>query len=81
MKHSVEQMGLLLSYLSLLGIWLAIPSVGLFIKKDHRWSYVAIAVLILAVLVVVAYIKGWRTLFPDMTLSDIEISKKQKLRN
>ena len=59
-----EELSLLISYLSLIGIWFAIPSVNLLINRDKRWPY-AIAVLgILVITLLLMYIFQWRVLFP-----------------
>ena len=78
MKHSVEQASLLVSYLSLLGIWVALPGLGLFISKDHRWPLVMLVLLVLSIGLIISYAKGWKVLFPDITLTDIESSKNKK---
>ena len=59
-----EELTLLLTYLSLIGIWFAIPSVTLLIYKDKRWP---IAVLILSILVIfifTCYLLQWKVFFP-----------------
>ena len=59
-----EELTLLLTYLSLIGIWFAIPSVTLLINNDKRWQ---IAVLILSILVLfifICYLLQWEVLFP-----------------
>ena len=34
---TLESLSLLISYLSLLGVWFAIPSVSLLLNRDDRW--------------------------------------------
>ncbi len=64
-KRTSEQLSLLISYLSLIGIWFAIPSVNLLINRDKRWPY-AIAILgILVTTLLLMYIFQWRVLFPQ----------------
>jgi len=59
-----EELILLQSYLSLIGIWFALPSVTLVIIKDHR-RYTALALLALVTsFLITAYILQWDVLFP-----------------
>ncbi len=59
-----EELVLLLNYLSLLGIWFAIPSVNLLLNRDKRWP-VAIGVLgVMMALLIIAYLVQWDVLFP-----------------
>lgn len=59
-----EELILLISYLSLIGIWFAIPSVNLLLNRDKRWPF-AVAVLgTLVLLLVIAYALQWEVLFP-----------------
>ena len=65
-KHprTSEELILLISYLSLLGIWFAIPSITLLINRDERWP---LAIGILGTLVLglfLAYFFQWEVLFP-----------------
>ena len=70
MMHSVEQMNLLLMYLSLIGIWIGLPSVHFYVHNDLRWKHFAIAIIFSAIIVVIAYISGNKYLFPDVTLTN-----------
>ena len=59
-----DSLALLLTYLSLIGIWFAIPSVTLLINKDSRWPW-ALAILAgIVLMLVISYIFQWRFLFP-----------------
>ena len=59
-----EELVLLISYLSLIGIWFAIPSLNLVINRDERWPYALVALCIVVLLLMVAYVKQWESLFP-----------------
>ena len=71
-----DSLALLISYLSLIGIWFAIPSITLLINKDRRWPlYISLlggAVLFL----VLSYIFKWQFLFPP---SSTEIVNESNL--
>lgn len=59
-----EELVLLINYLSLLGIWFAIPSVNLMLNRDRRWP-IALAILAsMMTLVIIAYALQWDVLFP-----------------
>jgi hypothetical protein len=59
-----EELVLLINYLSLLGIWFAIPSVNLLLNRDRRWP-IAIGVLgVMMLLLIIAYVVQWNVLFP-----------------
>ena len=59
-----EELSLLISYLALIGIWFAIPSVNLLINRDKRWP-IALAILgILVLILILTYVFQWRVLFP-----------------
>lgn len=72
-----DSLALLLTYLSLIGIWFAIPSITLLINKDSRWPW-AIAILGGIILIlIISYIFQWRFLFP---LSSTEIVYQKDLQ-
>ena len=62
--RTVESLMLYIQYLSVLGIWFAIPSVTLLLTKDKRWPYAVILLAIIFVLLTIAYIMQWSVLFP-----------------
>ena len=70
-KHSSEQLSLLLSYLSVIGVWFAIPSVSLLLKRDKRWPVALILLSSIVGILVTAYIFRWRVLFPVPTAEQI----------
>ena len=70
-RHSSEQLSLLLSYLSVIGVWFAIPSVSLLLKRDKRWPVALILLSSIVVILVIAYIVKWRVLFPVPTAEQI----------
>ena len=70
-KHSSEQLSLLLSYLSVIGVWFAIPSVSLLLKRDKRWPVALTLLLTIVGGLVSAYIFRWRVLFPLPTAEQI----------
>ena len=55
-RHSSEQLSLLLSYLSVIGVWFAIPSVSLLLKRDKRWPVALTLLLTIVGGLVSAYI-------------------------
>jgi len=70
-----EELSLLLTYLSLIGIWFAIPSVTLLINRDKRWPIAISILFIVIIFLIVCYILQWRVLFPR---SASEIDKNTK---
>ena len=70
-RHSSEQLSLLLSYLSVIGVWFAIPSVSLLLKRDKRWPVALILLSSIVVILVIAYVVKWRVLFPVPTAEQI----------
>ena len=63
--HSLEKLSLLISYLSLIGVWFAIPSVTLLLNKDDRWRISASILGSVVLLLIIAYMYNWHVLFPD----------------
>ena len=59
-----EELVLLISYLSLIGIWFAIPSVNLLLNRDKRWPIAAAILLTLVTFLFIAYFTQWHALFP-----------------
>ena len=59
-----EELSLLLTYLSLIGIWFAIPSVTLLINRDKRWPIAILMLSIVIVFLFICYILQWEVLFP-----------------
>jgi hypothetical protein len=51
-------------YLSLIGVWFAIPSGTLLLQKDNRWVYPVIVLSILVTLLFISYRLQWSVLFP-----------------
>ena len=66
-KRSLEKLQLLISYISLIGIWFAIPSVTLLLNRDNRWPYAIIILFCIIILFFIAYIFDWNVLFPKTT--------------
>ena len=88
-KRTSEDVTLLVSYLSLIGIWFAIPSVSLLLNRDHRWKIAALLLSILVILLIIAYVLQWEALFPpsaslplseEYTLADYDKIKWCKCR-
>lgn len=63
-NRTSEELSLLLTYISLIGIWFAIPSVTLLINKDKRWPIAISILFIVIVFLIVCYILQWEVLFP-----------------
>lgn len=59
-----EELVLLIGYLSLIGIWFAIPSVSLLLNRDKRWPVAATVLGVLVVTLIASYIFQWEILFP-----------------
>ena len=66
-EHTSEQLSLLLSYLSVIGVWFAIPSVSLLLKRDKRCPVALIILSSIDFVLIVAYIFKWKLLFPTPT--------------
>jgi hypothetical protein len=64
LTRTSEELTLLLTYLSLVGIWFAIPSVTLLINKDKRWPFAVLILSILVIFIFICYILQWKVLFP-----------------
>lgn len=73
--RTVESLMLYIQYLSVLGIWFAIPSVTLLLTKDKRWPYAVLLLAIIFILLTIAYIMQWSILFPR---SAVEITGDKK---
>lgn len=63
-SRTSEELSLLLTYISLIGIWFAIPSVTLLINKDKRWPIAISILFIVVVFLIICYILQWEVLFP-----------------
>jgi len=63
-SRTSEELSLLLTYISLIGIWFAIPSVTLLINRDKRWPIAISILFIVIVFLIVCYILQWEVLFP-----------------
>ena len=63
-EHTSEQLSLLLSYLSVIGVWFAIPSVSLLLKRDKRWPVALTLLLSIVFVLIIAYVTKWKMLFP-----------------
>ena len=63
-NRTSESLMLLISYLSLIGIWFAIPSITLFINRDDRWPKAVILLLMITLMLLIAYLVQWPILFP-----------------
>ena len=59
-----EELVLLIGYLSLIGIWFAIPSLNLVINRDKRWPYALVALCFVVIILLIAYLVQWEVLFP-----------------
>ena len=66
-RRTSEKLSLLINYLSLIGIWFAIPSVSLLLARDNRWPYAVSILLAIIILIFIAYILNWKVLFPQST--------------
>lgn len=63
-EHTSEELVLLLTYLSLIGIWFAIPSVSLMLRRDKRYHVAVFTLSLVTGSLLVAYKYRWRVLFP-----------------
>ena len=64
MKRTSEDLSLLLSYLSTLGVWAAIPTFALVVKRDHRADHALKALAVAVAILILAYVNQWKLLFP-----------------
>jgi hypothetical protein len=69
--RTYEELGLLLSYISVLGIWFAIPSLSLLLNRDKRWPIALIILSTLLISLLIAYITQWKVLFPRTAVEQI----------
>ena len=76
MKRTAEELQLFIMYLSLIGVWFAIPSGTLLLAKDNRWVYPVVILSILVILLFISYKLQWSVLFPR-TASEA-IAKKER---
>ena len=60
-----EELSLLISYLALIGIWFAIPSVNLLINRDKRWPFALAILIVLVLFLMICYWAQWEVLFPE----------------
>lgn len=67
--HSVEQLGLLQQYISILTLLIGLPTVGLLINKDNRFHIAFSIYFSLVIIFIYLYNKGNKTLFPDVTIT------------
>lgn len=77
MVKTSEDLSLLLNYISVIGIWFAIPSVSLLLNRDKRWKYAIIILSILILLLIISYILEWHVLFPKPS-DELYNDKKEK---
>ena len=63
-ERTSESLMLLLTYLSLIGIWFAIPSLNLYVNRDERWPKAMLILFMLTFLLFAAYLLQWKVLFP-----------------
>jgi hypothetical protein len=64
LRRTSEELILLISYLSLIGIWFAIPSVNLLLNRDKRWPWAVGLLGSMVILLIIAYATQWDVLFP-----------------
>ena len=90
MKRTSEELSLLISYLALIGIWFAIPSVNLLINRDKRWPIALSLLVFLVLFLLICYWTQWRVLFPQSaaitakeqyTLADYDKIKQCRCHN
>ena len=74
-KRTSESLMLLLTYLSLIGIWFAIPSLNLYINRDERWPKAILILFMITFFLFVAYLLQWEVLFPRTA---VEHNNKRK---
>lgn len=67
--HSVEQLSLLLQYISIITLIIGLPSVGMYLKRDKRFRIATIIYLAIIGMLIITYNKGNKMLFPDITIT------------
>ena len=80
MKRTSEELSLLVSYLSLIGIWFAIPSVSLLLNRDKRWPYAIILLGVLVTFLIISYVLQWRAIFPKSASEKYTLADYDKIR-
>lgn len=71
-KRTSEELQLFLTYLSLIGVWIAIPSGTLLLQRDDRWVYAVGILAVLVTLLFIAYRMQWSVLFPRTATENIQ---------
>jgi hypothetical protein len=69
-QRTSEELILLISYMSLIGIWFAIPSVNLLLNRDKRWPIAAVILGTLVLMLFIAYFTQWTVLFPRSAIEE-----------
>jgi hypothetical protein len=69
-QRTSEELILLISYMSLIGIWFAIPSVNLLLNRDKRWPIAAAILGTLVLMLFVSYFIQWTVLFPRSAIEE-----------
>jgi hypothetical protein len=67
--HSVEQMGLLLQYISIATIVIGLPSAALFVNKDERFVVMSSIFVLVVIVLIALYNIGYKPMFPDITIT------------
>ena len=62
--RTYEERSLLISYISTIGIWFAIPIMGLAINRDKRAHFALFILILIIVMLFLAYFMQWKLLFP-----------------
>ena len=62
--RTYEDLSLLINYISVIGIWFAIPTLNLLIIHDKRWIITIIILFVIVSLLIIAYLLQWEVLFP-----------------
>lgn len=78
--RTVEELNLLIGYISVLGIWFAIPSVSLLLNKDKRWPYAIGLLLTLVIVLLVSYFVQWQVLFPRPASEVVALESEDKIQ-
>ena len=63
-SENYQQVSLLIQYLSLIGIWFAIPSISLLLSRDKRSSIAMGMLVLISIVILAAFFLQWRILFP-----------------
>ena len=76
--NTSDSLSLLLTYLSLIGIWVALPTVAFIINEHRGWPYALMTLFVVLLIFIVSYLLKWKVLFPPSS-NEVIFEKQQIL--